>query len=416
MAPPTLTQTVAAPSETNRRQPARKARTNAIKPANYYARPFAGRGAVLGGAEASSNNEKSPGFCPAITYFTDQITALPKEVTRHFTMLKEVEAKTFGPDEQQKQLCSMISALPLPPRKQTQPGDQIWGRFFIEHSAYASDNAIANVSASTSIIGHPSSTQKPGHEDTTGAMRIEPAEEQEDRRRQQLFFQLSMVTRQSLMALDEKIAVISTANDTLSKQLARLDSCWPYLQEEISEEARLGSTTHWAYRDRESKTSGNTVANERTRRDIAATNSLAAAAAAVHEKDIAATRSEARREAMLAKKSRNHNLDTDFDDKTHRKTQPSAKVRKANEAAPSDEGRMVGLGITNGATTTQANKRRKIEKGAATAATAPTMERFMSGGMKAMGRGGGNSREPVTNEGSKRKEKAASAVPATKKR
>lgn len=367
----------------------------------------------MGGAEASSNNEKAPGFCPAITYFTDQIAALPKEVTRHFTMLKEVEAKTFGPDEQQKQLCSMLSALPSPPRKQTQPSDHIWSGFFGENGAYANANASANVSADTSVIRHPSSTQKPGHEDTTGAVRMETAAEEEDRRRLQLFFQLSMVTRQSLTALDEKIAVQSSANDTLSKHLARLDSCWPYLQEEINEEARLGSSTHWAYRDRESKKNGNTAANERTRRDIAATNSLAAAAAAVHENDIAATRSEARREAMLAKKARNHNMDTDFENKTQRKTQPSTKVRKANEVAASDEGRTVGLGITNGATTTQVNKRRKFEK---SAETAPTMERSMSGGMKNMVRGGVNSREPVTNEGSKRKEKAASAVPTTKRR
>lgn len=149
-----------------------------------------------------------------------------------------------------------------------------------------------------------------------------------------------------LMTLDEKNHVMNCAIDGLEKQYQRCQSSLPYIEDEISEEARLGSMTHWAYNTEKPTEKKGMMAGERTRR---AANNLAAA-----EGDAAANRSEARREAVAARKGRVQNVDSDFDDnKTYsKKVQNGAKGRKIAEPA-------YGLGISNAAA--PPNKRRRVE-------------------------------------------------------
>ena len=133
-----------------------------------------------------------------------------------------------------------------------------------------------------------------------------------------------------------------TAMEGLDKQLARCDSSFPYIANEVSEEARLGSKTHWAYRDRTADKKA-TIAAERTRH---ATTHLASTAA-IQDAEGAAARSEVRREALAARKQRNNHVDSDFDDRaahaTTKKTMAGNKGRKAAETLPSN---VTGLGIT----------------------------------------------------------------------
>jgi hypothetical protein len=163
---------------------------------------------------------------------------------------------------------------------------------------------------------------------------------------------------------------MAEANRALAQQLARLDSVMPHIENEISEESRLGSLTHWAYQDNRAKKQTTTSQNERNRRDVAATSSLAAAAAAVHDQDIAAARGEARREAK--KTSRTQAVDSDFDDRPTKRTQ-TGKSRKNADAEP----KASGLGIANGTANAAPTKRRKVEKAPAVAG-APAMERSAS--------------------------------------
>ncbi|EHK97050.1 putative transcriptional regulatory protein PHO23 [Glarea lozoyensis 74030] len=175
-----------------------------------------------------------------------------------------------------------------------------------------------------------------------------------------------------LVSLDEKNHVISTAAEALTKQLARIDDCFPYIELEISDEARYGSTTHWAYPENRT---GKAVASNIPRREAAAVNTLSAAAQQLAEE--AAARSDARKQALLAKK--NHKQapgESDFDETNENRQKESkkshAKVRKAADASLG-----VGLGITTApGTNGNAPKRRKVEKG-------PTggvvMERALSG-------------------------------------
>lgn len=185
-----------------------------------------------------------------------------------------------------------------------------------------------------------------------------------------------------LGTLDEKNHVMSTANDFLDKQLARCESSFRHLGNEISDEARFGSSNHWAYIAKVAQKKG-TLAVERNRRDAAANNPSAGAGP---EHDGVVSRSELRREALAARKNRNHQLDHELDDgrstaqNGNRKAQTNGKGRKAAEAASVANGTGVGLGIANAPSPIgPPSKRRKVEKpGAGATPVGLPIERAMS--------------------------------------
>lgn len=272
--------------------------------------------------------------------------------------MKEVEAKVYGPTEALKLLTTNILAMPVPP-----PRNQ---RFSPRLLTFTAPPSTANSMAGSVVNG-----SQPTNSDQPVAEALEShQDEQADHQRRSEFQSLRHVIGNMITNLDEKNVVMAEANRALAQQLARLDSVMPNIQNEISEESRLGSMSHWAYAENRSKKHTAASQNERNRRDVAATTSLAAAAAAVHDQDIAAARGEARRETK--KTNRTHALDSDFDDRPTKRTQ-TAKSRKAAEP----ESKPNGLGIANGTANAATTKRRKVEKGPA-AAGAPAMERSAS--------------------------------------
>lgn len=60
--------------------------------------------------EASNS---APGFFPALTHFTGAVDALPKEVIKHFSMFKEVEAKLHDPELMLEELFREIAQQPI---------------------------------------------------------------------------------------------------------------------------------------------------------------------------------------------------------------------------------------------------------------------------------------------------------------
>lgn len=394
----------------------RQTRVNPPRSSVPVARSTPGaRNAPLG-ADADSGPVHPPAFFPAITHFTDSITALPKEVVRHFTLLKEVDAKACGPEETLTQLTDLAMRTPIPQRKPlatNKPLREVVG------------SGVDPDTATDPPISEPVLPGAQPANATTDATQAYAVDEASDTTRRHVFLNLRYVVSEMLMTLDEKNHVISTANDALNKQLARLDSSFPYIENEISEEARLGSLTHWAYIDKSSgKTNGNQAGNERSRRDLVAANSLAAAAAAMTE-EATASRSESRREAMQARRNRNQPIDSDFDDPHHgragdgrtvsgasaaqttKKGTGHAKVRKTADPGAGN----TGLGITNGATTGMSNppaKRRKTEKAANGEGTgAVAMERSISNALGANGATGkgkaGSPRETPAAEGGRKR-------------
>ena len=189
--------------------------------------------------------------------------------------------------------------------------------------------------------------------------------------------------------MDEKNHLINSANEDLSRHLNRLNTIYPHIADEVSEEARLGSLTHWAYIEDKPPTRTNAAGSRKE---------AAAGLAAMHDTDIA-SRSESRREAMLARKQRQTQVDSDFDDqRPTKRANANGKSRRAGEIAAES---VPGLGISGAAPIV---KRKRAEKPVGGAA----MERSLSGvlGGRAM------SREPSQQEGTKKRKAATAATTA----
>lgn len=84
-----------------------------VRPTNYYARSFAGRLAAHGLEQTPEASNSAPGFFPALTHFTGAVDAFPKEIIKHFSMFKEVEAKLHDPELLLEELLNEIARLPV---------------------------------------------------------------------------------------------------------------------------------------------------------------------------------------------------------------------------------------------------------------------------------------------------------------
>nr|POE47242.1 inhibitor of growth protein 3 [Quercus suber] len=385
-------------SSVRRTNSGRAIRTNTTRPANYYARPFGSFGATsaANGVEREREDESSPGFFPGLQYFSDAITALPKEVMRQFTLMKEVEAKVHGPNEKMAEYLDALLDLPVPTRD--------------EGSYNKVSNAMLSLTASNSAMGSANPSIVNGVAPTgpisvdssvNGDDQHQQIESEEDVERRRRYYEIRALTHSMLPSLDEKNVVLAEANRVLTQQLVRIDSVMPHVENEISEEARLGSMTHWAYSDNRQKKNAPGPA---ARRDMAAANNLVAAASAVHEMDITQARRDAGKEAIREKhkgRGKEH-VDSEFEDrpkKTHAKV---AKMRAT--------GQVTGLGITT--TNGEPTKRRKVDKSVG----APSMERTMSGkGVKAT-RETPRSTPVIAAAEPVKKSKAKPSVPAPKKK
>lgn len=367
----------------------RQTRTNPPRSSIGSSYPYGARGS-LAGLDGASNPDQPIEIFPAITHFADVITALPKELVRHFTLLKEVDAKIFAPEQDLDRLVDAALNTPPPERKQLADTIPTFGPTSTPMSIQGSLNGSQTNGQARSVTSAPGSTD--GFDPAVTA--FDPA----NVHRRQLFQHCAFTMQNMLVSLDEKNHVISTAAEALSKQLARMDDCFPYIELEISDEARYGSLTHWAYPENRAVRSGG-------RRDGGSVNHLSAAAQ--HLVDEAAARSDARKQALLAKKGNRHFAESDFDDHPdgrHRdstkKLHGNSKIRKAADAS------MVGLGITNGAGL-QANppKRRKVDKGPGGGAV---MERALNGvfGNSSSGsKKAASPRETTPGDGSKKRQR-----------
>ncbi|KAJ5478027.1 Zinc fingerPHD-finger [Penicillium desertorum] len=305
------------------RQSARQTRTNPSRTSKTIGRSsFAfGRGST---AEIPSTPPVPHGFYPALTHFTDAITALPREFRRHNSLLKEVDAKAWALEENLLQLLQFSSEsqpVPHPPH----PAPIIGG-----------------------VI----------REDVLPEELSQSSESPESKNRRLLFDRVRQSLSDLMMTADEKNHVISNANEELDRQIVRLDTVFPYIAGEISEEARLGSLTHWAYSN---KSTAKAATNERPRREAVAQRQDLSH---VLQEAEAASRSEARRDAVLARKQRRAQADADYEDTR------SSGARKTNNAK--------SRGGDHAADPNAAPKRRKVERPLPVDTSVP-MERSASG-------------------------------------
>lgn len=199
-----------------------------------------------------------------------------------------------------------------------------------------------------------------------------------------------------MVTMDEKNHVINNANEELTRHLRRLNGSYPAIADEVSEEARLGSLKHWAYFETNPIRRGGTHLDRRQ---------AAASLAALHATE-AAERSEHRREAVLAKKARLNQLDSDFDENrpAPKRAQANGRNRRIGELTAEN----AGLGISSAA----GAKRKKTEKGAAGSTNGERSLAAVAVGGRPM------SREPSQQEQKKRKaptSNPAGTAPARKR-
>ena len=235
---------------------------------------------------------------------------------KHFTMLKEVDAKIGRPEEALRRIVGEMMAKPLPPAHNPPNVD------------------VAKVYSKTTQQVYDT---KPIVADTA------PEEQSQlfDPERQRQAAQLTMLLRNMLATMDEKTHVLSTANEELDKHLARCESSWPQIEAEISEVTRLGDLNHRALDTEVVPEVRKPLAGERPRREAAMSNAHAALAG------------EDGRATSRKHRAQQH-LESDYDE-----PRPKGKggpKGKRNEGLISAA---VGLGISNG---TASNKRRKVEK------------------------------------------------------
>lgn len=241
------------------------------------------------------------GFYPAITHFTDAITALPRDFRRHTSLLKEVDAKAWFIEENiQKLLTQCLD------ERRTQPQDVATTTLAGSIASVAGDVPVGSVAGS--VTG----------QIMDNASQISSASvDQDSLRRRRLYAELRQNLMQMIMPLDEKNHVINNANEELSRHIRRQDEIWPHIADEISEETRLGSLKHWALIDL-NPTKKIQQAALRGREALVVDNEVA-------------ERSERRREAMaLAKKQKAaQHADSDADGK-----KLSRKVTSSKKPAP----------------------------------------------------------------------------------
>lgn len=319
------------------------------------------------------------GFYPAITHFTDAIAALPREFRRHTSLLKEVDAKAWAPEAHlQTLLAACVTAKPpIDPQTDIQSTrEPTTARSGPSLQPFDADgNAVP-------AVDHPSAASAQSHLDLHSF---------EQRR---LFYHLRGTLTEMMVSMDEKNHLINSANEDISRHLKRLTSIYPHIAGEVSEEARLGSLRHWAYVENRPPTRANVASSRRE---------AAAGLAAMHDTDIA-SRSESRREAILARKQKQNQVDSDFDDpRSTKRASVNGKSKRVGEIAAES---VPGLGISGVA---PGVKRKRAEK---PAAGGMAMERSLSGpsGGRAL------SREPSQQEGTKKRKAPTSATTAARKR
>ncbi|RKF55022.1 putative phd-finger domain-containing protein [Golovinomyces cichoracearum] len=319
-----------------RSQPHRLTRNNTSRPPAVGARNCGHKTSVGTALEEATPIE----IFPAITHFADAISALPKELARQFTLLKEVDAKIFIPEEELTKLVTDALNASNPS--------------FSRPIELQDPNRLETPQTSirNGVNGYRSAIKTQSDVDSVW----DPA----NLNRRQLFNRCVHTMQGMLVSLDEKNHVISTAGDALAKQLARIDDCIPFIELEISEEARNGSKTHWAYPENRISKSNNCVISRKDQ-PVLGHSSLSAH----NVTDDTTTRSDTRKQALLDKrKTRNNHTESDLAEQPDSKQKDkkpisNGKTRKVNDASGS-----VAVGTINNSTVNgNPSKRRKVEKG-----------------------------------------------------
>ncbi|KAF8422555.1 hypothetical protein EV426DRAFT_606181 [Tirmania nivea] len=344
---------VAPPSSSRRSQPMRQARAN---PSRRSTLSTASRIPQRNGASIASQQQQSVNqrFYPALASFTDSIDALPAEIIRNFTLLREVDAKACHPEEQLRRYIAAVRALP-PPADPNEPDPALEFLRRQEDLKRQREEALMN------NVNPPPETDIENSSETV---------EQYPETRRSKLQQIRMVLQDLLPMLDEKIHVITGTAETLNKHNLRVDQAYAYVQSEIPEPHRTGNPEHWGYKPNPPKGASARAAAQ-LQAAIAAAASQAAQEEARMEYVGSNTRVDSRREARRQVAQAGHD-DEDLVQPVASSKRPhgGSRVKSSKDVDATtqrvSEMALGTMGAGAGAASSQSAKRRKPNASAVT--------------------------------------------------
>ncbi|KAI5821395.1 hypothetical protein BZA77DRAFT_299436 [Pyronema omphalodes] len=249
--PPTAP-VVAGPSSA-RKQPMRQTRT-ARKPSTSKPTP--------NGVESFAIPSAPDKFYSCLHAFTDAIDALPSEIIRHFTLLREVDAKACLPEYHLRTLIDTLDRLPAPADpyefdaalEALKQLDELRRRRdndpTFQHNAEQVEllAELEKIEAAEALLG-PNCRTILGQPETRRAK----------------CHQIRGQIQDILGTQEEKVHVIGTAVEALNKQMSRVDHAFAYTETEIPQIYRLGNPNHWAYMEPMKKGTAAQIAREKQR-------------------------------------------------------------------------------------------------------------------------------------------------------
>src|SRR5699024_6358356 len=155
-----------------------------------------------------------------------------KELVRHLTLLKEVDAKCSAPEQHLQDLVQACLDSPPPPPKVSADAASV-----SSPGAATPRSTAMSAPTSTSTLAHTNSARSIPISDEAYHAAVY---DQSNMPRRQLYLSTAARIKDMLMSLDEKNHVICTANEVLERQLSRVEDIWPHLEGEFSEEAKWG--------------------------------------------------------------------------------------------------------------------------------------------------------------------------------
>ncbi|KAK6503922.1 hypothetical protein TWF506_002145 [Arthrobotrys conoides] len=257
---------------------------------------------------ASTNPRRSPQFCPGLAAFTDAIEALPQETIRHFTLLREVDAKASGPEDLLRSFIKNTLSIP-PPLQAPLETDPIAEPVRVLDDRSHLDGSLSNNNISDDNHSNEHVKRSRLHE-------------------------VRVLISDLLLTLDEKIHVISTASEALAKHQVRIDDAYDATTREIDSVLRDGNPAHWAY--------GNSILESSFNRGVGANENTLTGYPVEPDPSIGASRTDGRREGVSRRYA---HAPEQLDPKTTNQSEPAPIIYENSPSIPAPKRRK---GATHG--------------------------------------------------------------------
>ncbi|KAF3078246.1 hypothetical protein TWF569_000803 [Orbilia oligospora] len=291
---------------------------------------------VISTAMAGTNPRRPPQFYPGLAAFTDAIEALPQETIRHFTLLREVDAKASGPEDLLRNFIK--NALSIPPPLQAPPKAEP-----ITEPARVLDDQ------SDKPLSNNNNNNNNNNTSSTSSNLSDNNQSNEHVKRSRLH-EVRVLISDLLLTLDEKIHVISTASEALAKHQVRIDDAYGATTREIDSVLRDGNPAHWAY--------GNSILESSFNLGAGANENMSTGYPVDPDSSIGTSRADGRREGASRRYA---HAPEQLEPKTINQTEPTTLNYENSPTIPAAKRRK---GVTHG---NQLNKTLAPERSAAQA-------------------------------------------------